>query len=92
MIIIIIIIISVLYIKYSQRERVSCATVVDVLSTVLIVFGVGFVNRHCAALHVLCAQIIYRVTIQYYINVLIINYYNISMLSRAPAVKVVGGG
>jgi len=27
-----------------------------------------------------------------YINVLIINYYNISMLPRAPAVNVVGGG
>jgi len=82
----------VLYIKYSQRERVSCATVVDVLSTVLMVFGVGIVNQHCAALHVLCAQIIYRATIQCYINVLIINYYNISMLPRAPAVNVVGGG
>jgi len=43
MMIIIIIIISVLYIKYSLRE---CATVVDVLSTVLMVFGVGIVNQH----------------------------------------------
>lgn len=46
MMIVIVIIISVLYIKYSQRECVLCATVVDVLSTVLMVFGVGIVSQH----------------------------------------------
>jgi len=57
-IIIITIIISVLYIKYSQRERVSCATVVDVLSTVLMVFGC----RYCKPTRVIDATTLRSLT------------------------------